>query len=259
MVALIWVLCFVLLAILQVFIKNCGITLGGIPTAVLFGLTWSIAASLSNKWKNRISKNGIPEEHNEVSDPVTYVPEEPNKKQDDFHPVIKHYNSKLRYCKLCGNLVDSKTKKCTKCGKQYFRNPLKEIPLFAIVLAIILCVTLGFFSNSIKQKQQEIDDLLAKVSDLESTIESRNKTIKEYEKQIAAKNERAARIISENQAMEDKCDFIDKYVVFVCNDNSRLYHKYDCLSFQISNSTFWAYNTEAARGKGFKPCSKCFE
>jgi TRAP-type uncharacterized transport system fused permease subunit len=53
MVALIWIACFLGLAIVQVLIKYQVITLGAIPTMILFGLTWWLARTLASKWKKR--------------------------------------------------------------------------------------------------------------------------------------------------------------------------------------------------------------
>lgn len=50
MKALIWIGCFLGNAIIQTIIKDCGIILGGIPSALLFGATWFIATKLCNKW-----------------------------------------------------------------------------------------------------------------------------------------------------------------------------------------------------------------
>ena len=56
---------------------------------------------------------------------------------------------------------------------------------------------------------------------------------------------------------KEKAEFLDKYVVFVMNDNSRRYHTYDCENFTHSN--FWTYSPKLAEAQGFKPCAKCIE
>lgn len=48
----------------------------------------------------------------------------------------KQKNSKQRYCKLCGQMIDSSTKKCTGCGKQYFKVKFK--PLAAVLVILVL-------------------------------------------------------------------------------------------------------------------------
>lgn len=44
--------------------------------------------------------------------------------------------SKQRYCKLCGQPIDNTTKKCTGCGKQYFKARFK--PLYALLVILLL-------------------------------------------------------------------------------------------------------------------------
>ena len=53
MKALIWFVSFFCMAVIQMIIKDSGIILGGIPTALLFGLTWFVAQKLCKKWDNR--------------------------------------------------------------------------------------------------------------------------------------------------------------------------------------------------------------
>ena len=47
MKALIWIGCIFSLSVCTVIIKNCGIILGGIPTALMFGAMWWAATTLS--------------------------------------------------------------------------------------------------------------------------------------------------------------------------------------------------------------------
>ena len=56
MKALIYILCFFGYVVLQVILMNAGITLGGIPTGILFFLTWAAASHLSKAWQNRYNK-----------------------------------------------------------------------------------------------------------------------------------------------------------------------------------------------------------
>lgn len=53
MKALIWIGCIFTLSLCFVMIKNAGIILGGIPSALMFGGMWWIASSLSKKWDIR--------------------------------------------------------------------------------------------------------------------------------------------------------------------------------------------------------------
>ena len=53
----IWFICLFAYAFFQVCLKNNGIFLGGIPTALTFGIVWFTAKSLCNAWKNRSNKD----------------------------------------------------------------------------------------------------------------------------------------------------------------------------------------------------------
>lgn len=56
-------------------------------------------------------------------------------------------------------------------------------------------------------------------------------------------------------SLTEEISFYDEHIVFIEDDGTNLYHHYDCYAF-VGNS-FWAYNTEAAEGKGYKPCPLC--
>lgn len=52
--------------------------------------------------------------------------------------------SKIRYCKLCGGIIDRNTKKCTNCGKQYFKfNIFRNYALTAIISIIVTASVTG--------------------------------------------------------------------------------------------------------------------
>ena len=55
MKVLIWIVCILCASAIQVFIKNQGIILGGIPTALLMYVTWFTARKLCKVWDNRKS------------------------------------------------------------------------------------------------------------------------------------------------------------------------------------------------------------
>ena len=114
-----------------------------------------------------------------------------------------------KYCSQCGEIIHPVTKKCTGCGKQYFKGvPWKTV--ICIVLSVLLAVSV-FFNI----------DLLTK----------------------------------RNELVSEKIQFFDTYVVFVEDDGTNLYHKYDCKRFK--GNSFWAYNLAAADDNGYRPCPLC--
>lgn len=49
---------------------------------------------------------------------------------------VPQKKNKQRYCKLCGNPIESTSKKCTGCGRQYFK--AKFTPLYVLLVIVIL-------------------------------------------------------------------------------------------------------------------------
>ena len=57
MKALIWIGCIFCFSLFRVLIKDAGIILGGIPTALMFGGMWWLATTLCKKWDARKNNN----------------------------------------------------------------------------------------------------------------------------------------------------------------------------------------------------------
>lgn len=53
---------------------------------------------------------------------------------------------------------------------------------------------------------------------------------------------------------QSKLNFIDKHVVFQIEGYGNYYYTYECMLKKVGNNeyNFWAYNTEAAQGRGLK-------
>ena len=144
---------------------------------------------------------------------------------------------KSKYCSRCGALVDSTTKVCTGCGKQYFKvGKFLKIFIPIVILSVLLITSIGF---NIYQ-YSEIDYLSWKKGDLEDQVSDLQGEVRELE--------------SEQWENYSKLRFFDNHAVLV-DEHSRKYHKYGCEDFD--GSYFWIYNTEAAEGKGYYACSKC--
>ena len=67
--------------------------------------------------------------------------------------VLEEKSRKKKYCSRCGKLIDSKTKKCTGCGKQYFKGiqmkPVTIILSLVIVASVLLNIFLYFENQKI--------------------------------------------------------------------------------------------------------------
>ena len=55
-------------------------------------------------------------------------------------PVKATYNPNQHYCKCCGHVIDSSTKICTGCGKQYFKAKIK----WGYVVLLIVFMLVGY-------------------------------------------------------------------------------------------------------------------
>ncbi len=96
--------------------------------------------------------------------------------------------------------------------------------------------------------EEENEQLLLLEEELEENIKSLTEELEESKKTLID-------LKTSTKEYKTKADFMDKYVVFVENDNSRVYHTYDCEEFSRSN--FWAYSRKLAENNGFGPCEVC--
>ena len=132
---------------------------------------------------------------------------------------------------------------------------------------------------TIEAKDEEIRDLEAQLSSSKSSQSQGQYDLTAMEKELEAMEEEKAQLETDyadlQQQLNDlneakttleaalevargykiKSDFMDSYVVFVENNNSGVYHTYDCEKFTKSN--FWAYSRKLAEAQGFTACPIC--
>lgn len=99
MKVLIWIGCFFANALLTTLINGSGVSLGGIPTAILFGVTLWLARTLCKKWDER-KANGASEQN------------EP----DQMQPITNDITEQVRFCRKCGEKLIDHSGFCRKCG-----------------------------------------------------------------------------------------------------------------------------------------------
>lgn len=170
-----------------------------------------------------------------------HTPEEPLCIQqelpvDDVVPVptLDKTDKKKRFCKMCGGLIDRESKKCTSCGKQYFKLPK---PSKRMILPTVICsVLIG-----------AIIVLSILLVDSSSTVTLQRKLIKE-------KNDKISSLEKKVDTYKEKTAFMDDYIVIVGKSNNK-YHKYGCSD--LDTSSFRAYNITMAKSEGYNACSKC--
>ena len=124
---------------------------------------------------------------------------------------------------------------------------------------------------------RQIEELLNSVSSAQSSANQSQYDLTEQQKELAqaveekaALKEQAASLEDELNALQteyetlesryarqqEKVKFMDSYVVFVEDDGTGKYHRYDCAKFLKKN--FWAYSRKLAEKQGYSPCSDCF-
>lgn len=197
------------------------------------------------------------------SDTIINTVPSPDSLPSEITPA-KPKKAKSRFCKLCGNSIDPATKKCTGCGKQYFRLPvIKKNNLIPKVIVILSLLIVGLCIYRNVQYQNQITSLNARISELESTVEtmeaqhvSDEALISDLRKKNAGYSSKIYTLSQQVEKMQPVYDFCNDHVVVVSDDGTRKYHKIQCIYFD--DSYFWAYNTEKAVQLGYTPCSFCF-
>lgn len=166
-----------------------------------------------------------------------------NKETDDAEIT----NSKVLYCKKCGNKIDPQTKKCSGCGKQYFsfKNAKSLIPILAVSLTVSIALLITNLC------------LIANTRKLETKINSLNDSKTKYQEQL--KNERiyVSDINMQLEEAKKELDFFETHAVIVSGKDEKHYHKYGCA--YCDTESFWIYNTEAAEDEGIRRCPYCFK
>lgn len=172
---------------------------------------------------------------------------------------VKQKKQRAIFCKYCGQLIDQDTKKCTGCGKQYFRLPKAKKSAVVLWVVILLSVAaIGLCMRQRSQYQQQIESLNTQIAQLNTDLETANQSAENWKSRFDQEQSEKYKLQYERIALRQDLDFFNRHVVFVLDDGSREYHKYDCLLFKYrGNAKFWAYNTEAAKSKGYKTCSLC--
>lgn len=163
-------------------------------------------------------------------EPIVAVESTAPKKQEKIKPD--------KYCSRCGNKIDHITKKCTGCGKQYFRGfKFNKFSITVIALVVLLLISFGFNVLQILDRN-DVASQRDKWIDKADTLQKRVSTLS-------------------SQALENRqiADFVDKYVVFIEDDGSNVYHKFECYRFK--REQFYVLNIEWAEVDGYTPCDRC--
>lgn len=129
------------------------------------------------------------------------------------------------------------TKKGNKRG--LFANKWRILGMVSIVVNVCLIGSLVFVYVD---DRQDIDDL--------------NDTVKSLKKSKTDVEAQNSKLINENWNMRSKVNLFDKHVVIV-PENTRVYHRYDCI--YCDKSSFLIFNDENAKAMGYRACSHCMK
>lgn len=122
---------------------------------------------------------------------------------------------------------------------RHIRKKDKRQKNIIVMLSILLFLSVSFNinqANEITILEYSLEEATQKSEELKQK-QSEYKEQKEYE--------------------QEKLAFFDEYIVWVEDDGSNHYHKYDCHKFK--GNSFWAYNVDNAKHQGYKPCPICCE
>lgn len=97
-------------------------------------------------------------------------------------------------------------------------------------------------------QQQELERAAAENQELQNSVST-------LEGQVTELTTQVNQLTASNATYSAKASFMDSYVVFVNNDGSKLYHKYDCPHF--ARQSFWAYSRKLAESNGYTACPDC--
>jgi hypothetical protein len=117
---------------------------------------------------------------------------------------------KRRFCKLCGGPIDPQIKKCTSCGKQYFRFPKKAFLVATFTVMLLALAGLNIYQYT--SYKRTIENNSSTIADLEKQIKTKDSTIATQKSTISSQR-------SEISELEDKADYYDDICAFLHSGN----------------------------------------
>lgn len=174
----------------------------------------------------------------EVEEESSSYPSDQYIQEENRKRVMSKKERRPRYCSRCGSIIDNETKKCTGCGKQYFKGI--RFSKSSVVIIVLLVAVIGLTVLNINQ----YDD-----------CQFYKDNCKMKDEQIENWRNRAATLEAQISEYKSKVEFMDEYVVCVEDDGTNLYHRYECERF-VGNS-FWVFNVDTAEVRGYRACPNC--
>ena len=145
------------------------------------------------------------------------------------NPSQKTADKTQVHCKKCGFVIDYYTKKCTGCGKQYFRAK-SMLPLFILLIFLIASIGLNIFQYlELRNISSLLSTHTSKTSSLEEKISNLNSTISEQKSTI--------------YSLEEKADYFDD----ICKEYRSSNIGYAANNFKSNESIIFLSKNETDR------------
>jgi hypothetical protein len=143
------------------------------------------------------------------------------------------------YCKQCGNQIDSKTRKCSGCGKQYFYLPRVTIIRVIAVTLMVVLVGANVYQYITNQR----------------TEAATSEIIKHNDTLIASYKDSVSSLTSTNSKQLEALSFWNSNAV-ICTTTGTKYHHYGC-EHLVGVTKYYIFNKEYAISRGYTPCLDC--
>ena len=133
----------------------------------------------------------------------------------------------------------------------------KTVPkkkLFMTILTIVFAL-IAICSTDLEAILRENAELQSEITELKSdysALKSKNSELKNKCDDLQSEIDDLQAQLNQ---VPHKLKFYDEYIVFVEDDGTDLYHKYECDKFK--GDDFWAFNVDQAISRDYKPCSAC--
>lgn len=251
MKVLIWILCVLANVGIQLCIRyNAHVTLGTIPTTILFLFTIVAAQELCKLW----------DRHKRVSSSTQDTPESPVP-DDQNDQIITTATAALEELEAQATPAIPAAVSSKAHPSPFPLRGRKKMLIPVCVLAFALLLSLGgnvyqyLRDNSqaaqIQALNTQLQDADTKIAALENQAEDMEEN-RDYYRNLAYERELEAdeyRIAN---------NFFYSHIAFVIDDGTNLYHSYRCSYVQsLESYTYWAYNIEAADDYGYTACPLC--
>ena len=185
---------------------------------------------------------------------------ENNKYGKNVKNIDNNVQNKKRDIETCNKISKNNDKKDLKNNKKNKRDEyeseeedddesdsmslVSKLVLGSLLLIVAYNVAGVYFSAKFDNDTNKLNERIEKLEDENAKLIEENTELNSDLLKITGLNT--------NEYIVDKLDFFDEHIVFVLEGYGNYYYTYDCVQ-KITDGpyTYWAYNKEAARSKGY--------